>query len=933
MYRWSLSNFRGSRRAVAATCALAAGVLGWLAVVPGGSSPATAVPKATDTRSASQRAADSGEPVEVLQKRTEDSQTFANPNGTFTLEQSAVPVRTRKNGQWVDLDPTLARGADGMVRPKATAVEMAFSNGGDGPLVVLDSDGRKLKLTWPTSLPTPTVGSDNLTYPSVYPGVDLRINVTKESFSQVLIVHTRQAAQLPELQQVELGLDAPGMQMRRTTGGTIEAVDSFGETVFSAPKPAMWDSSGDADAQPPSADRTEEPLEGDSVAALPVAVTQDSLTVTPVRSLIDDPATVYPLHVDPPFTGIRVARSMINEHYPSTSSWGWGGDEGVGYQSYEPWSRKRLLFGFSVSGIAGADVQSAVFSAYETWSASCTPKVVEVWKVARFTDTTTWSNGSGSGIWKQKLSYATAAHGRDGCDPGGYWVPFAVPSAVAEVVSAHGSTVYLGMRASSETDELAWKRFRYDVKLSVTYNYAPTVVNPHTRDPNTACVTTSASDPVIGDNTPIPVISIVDADTGDGQHVWADFEMRRAVDVSPFFTYTTPAKAGGSGVYFEPPPEEVARQPLWSNTTYVWRARAHDGVTVSPWSTGCLFFVDTTKPPAPTITVEQAGPYSMSQPITIKIGPNGGTDLSRYGYAINDDAPGPNSLSLSSASFTTTPLAFGTWSVSAWSYDQAGNQSAQETKVIRVEGSDPVGRWPMDEGTGLFTADKSGGNHGMNLSPQATWEEGNHTAAEGDYSVYLHGLQTSGETTATAASNIVDTSQNFTVAARVKLDIKSNRQVIVSEDQPGRSSFALGTSEMTWTGKDGSEPEDQTDRWIKWNFTVSTSNGPVTAETDFVNYRAGDWAHVVGVFDRSTRDLQIYVNGILQQKKDSGGTALSTKIPVRTSVVDGTGPFRTGLGIDNSAVNYWFRGLVEDVNVYDGLIGDDAIQALALGNQ
>jgi hypothetical protein len=435
---------------------------------------------------------------------------------------------------------------------------------------------------------------------------------------------------------------------------------------------------------------------------------------------------------------------------------------------------------------------------------------------------------------------------------------------------------------------------------------------------------------VIGDNTPIPVISIVDPDTGGGQHVWADFEMRRAVDQSPFFTYTTAAKAGGSGIYFEPPPEAVAEQPLWSNTTYVWRARAHDGIATSPWSTGCLFYVDTTKPPAPTITVETAEPHLLNQPITIRVGPNGGTDLSRYGYAINDDAPGPISLSLTSPTFTTVPLAFGTWSVSAWSYDQAGNQSAQETKVIIVKGIDPIGKWLMDEGTGLSTADKSGGNHGMNLSPQASWDEGDRGVSEGDRSISLHGLQTSGDTTASAASNIIDTSQSFTVAARVKLDIKSNRQVIVSEDNPGRSSFTLGTSEMTWTGRDGSEPEDQSDRWVKWNFTVSTSNGPVTTETDFVNYKAGDWAHVVGVFDRSTRDLQIYVDGILRQKVVAG-TAVATKIPVKTSVVDGTGPFRTGLGIDNSAVNYWFRGLVDDVNVYNGLIGDDSIQALALG--
>ena len=931
MYRWSPSKFRGSaaRRTVAALCALAAGVVGWLAVEPGGSQAAVAAsgPSATDNRSASQRAAASGERVEVLQKRTEDSQTFANPDGTFTLEQSSVPVRTKQNGQWVNLDITLSRGADGMVRPRAAAMEMAFSGGGAGPLVVLDSDGRKLEISWPTTLPAPVVQGDSLTYPSVYPGVDLRVNVTTLSFSQVLIVRTRQAGLLPQLQKIELDVNAPGMQVRRATGGGIDVIDDLGSKVFSAPKPTMWDSKGDGEAQAPSADRTEEPLEGDSVATMPLEVTQDSVAVTPVRSLMDDPATVYPLHVDPGFTAGRIARSMINQHYPSTSGWGWGGDEGVGYQSYEPWSRKRLLFGFTVSSIAGADVSVAVLSTFETWSASCTPKVVEVWKTARFTDTTTWDNGSGSSVWQQKLSYATAAHGRDGCDPGGHWVTFNVMSAVEPVVAASGSSIYLGMRASDENDELAWKRFRYDAKLSVTYNYPPTVINPHTEYPTTECVTTSASDPVIGDNTPVPVVSITDPDTAKGEKVQAQFEMRRASDQAPFWTHTTPWVDGGADVDIKPPVVDVPK--LWSNTTYVWRARAYDGKTYSAWTTPCLFYVDTAKPYAPSITIETAAPYTLNNAITVKFGPTGGdTDIAGYKYAINDDVPRSVMLSPSAPWATTTPTAFGPLIVYAWGYDQAGNQSAAAKLTINVASTPAMGTWLMNEGTGLSTKDESANGRVMYLGPQVTWVEGN--KGQPDYAVDLQGLQTSGETTATAASNIVNTSQNFSVAVRVKLGIKSNRQVIVSEDHPGRSSFSLGTSEMTWDGKETADPADdnQDQRKVKWMFTVSTSSGPVSTISNWIPYDADDWAHVTGVFNRSTGALELYVNGVLQTVKDSNGLNGFVRVPGGVPVVDGTGPFRTGLGIDNSATTYFFRGFVDDVYLYNGRIDKNIIDSL-----
>ncbi|MFF5422406.1 VCBS repeat-containing protein, partial [Streptomyces misionensis] len=76
------------------------------------------------------QAADTGEPVEVLSQRTEISQVFANPSGTFTQESYATPQWTRKNHKLVDINTDLAAEIDGRIAAKATDIGVSFSGGG-----------------------------------------------------------------------------------------------------------------------------------------------------------------------------------------------------------------------------------------------------------------------------------------------------------------------------------------------------------------------------------------------------------------------------------------------------------------------------------------------------------------------------------------------------------------------------------------------------------------------------------------------------------------------------------------------------------------------------------------------------------------------------------------------------------------------------------
>jgi hypothetical protein len=218
----------------------------------------------------------------------------------------------------------------------------------------------------------------------------------------------------------------------------------------------------------------------------------------------------------------------------------------------------------------------------------------------------------------------------------------------------------------------------------------------------------------------------------------------------------------------------------------------------------------------------------------------------------------------------------------------------------------------------------------MYLGTGATWVNGDKFdpgAPLPDMAVYLPGLQTSGATMATTATNLVDTNHNFSVLAKVKLGIKSNRQVILSEDRPGLSSFFVGTTEMSWDGKDTPDTadDDQNSRTVKWSFRLATNNAAGFTEivSDPVPYDATGWAAVAAVYTAGTHEMEIFVDGV----SVATGSLADGTFPKNVAVTDGTGPFRAGLGIDGGASTHFFRGFIEDVRSYDGWVSTQIIQA------
>ena len=134
---------------------------------------------------------------------TESSQIFANPDGTFTQEMNAAPVRAQKDdGTWAPIDTTLVHEADGSARAVNTAADVTFSGGGNGQgLITLEDEGHELQLDWPTALPQPRLDGDTATYAGVLPDVDLKLTALSSGYTSVLVVKTPEAAKTRRLRR------------------------------------------------------------------------------------------------------------------------------------------------------------------------------------------------------------------------------------------------------------------------------------------------------------------------------------------------------------------------------------------------------------------------------------------------------------------------------------------------------------------------------------------------------------------------------------------------------------------------------------------------------------------------------------------------------------------------------------------------------------
>ncbi len=975
---------RGRKRAgrSVASVAVGMGIAVTVGLLPTGAMPAVAAGQpASQSPAASEQASGAGEAavaatedeafarakrlgrnVEVLSLRGESTDVYATPGGDLESREYLRPVRTRVDGEWRSIDTVLAvvgGGADkGMVAPRAASVGLAFSGGGEGPLVRLERAGRSLELSWPGAVPAPRLDGDTATYPDILPDVDLRLAARPEGFTQLLVVKSAEAAASDELAQLRLKLGTEGLATRETANGGLAAVDEgSGGVVFEAPRPVMWDSST-AGAQPTSAAKAVKPASftataaggaGASTATEPTATEPtpteptaadsgrvepigvdipaggDELVLTPDKDLLTGSDTVYPVFIDPQWYSPKATSwTMASRYWASSPQWKFNGDSdaGLGYCGWNycnPQDVKRLFYQIPTTKFAGRSILSAEFVVRNTWSSSCEAREVQLWRTKGINSSTTWNTQDASGFWIDHLQNRSFAHGYDGCAAAD--AEFDVKDAVAMAASKKWPQITFGMRAgaSGESDRYSWKRFSDDAFLRVRYNRPPPRIatSQLTMDPGGTCepndtrvrvrsrATVRANNVADPDKDRIQVQFRALWDTGDGwkQH-WIS---AKSTD-----------KASGSDFSVQLPTS------IPQNKIVGWQARAWDGGQWSAWSSqnahSCHFVYDTTVPVGPSISSSQ---YPSSDPDdpndpwwdgvgrygTFSIDTSSG-DVTKYWFGINGSPSSAHTLTTSGGGAKTMkfmPTKPGVNFITAQAFDAAGNGSETRTHYFRVRSGQPdrLG-WQMDEGAGATQVNGAGGEWPATL---------NGGLKPGGAGITGNGLELDGtDDHAASDSPVLNTAKSFTVSVWAKLPANpTGAPVAVAQAGSNTSGYEIYYS----TALGG---------WVFLRHTADASGTSVaravqpacaSGDTACQTARTGTWTHLVGAFNYPSRQLKLYVNG-----------ALVATAPYTTTPWDARGRTILGAASHYGTVEGFFKGSLDEAQFFDYQLTDAQVTQL-----
>ena len=567
---------------------------------------------------------------------SETTRTWALPDGTFQAEMHAAPMRTRdESGAWVDVDLTLEPKPDGSVGPKAHARGITLSGGrpeGSETLVALGRGAQRSTLGWRGRLPQPSLDGPKATYAEVKPGVDLVVEVGRNGYQYFLIIKTPAAA--AGLDRIEMPWDSGESTTARGAGDSITD-RTEGPLVVS--KAYMWDARMSPQTGEP------EVIAEVAVSTEPAAGGGTDLVLTPDAGFLADPELIYPVTVDPRVEIEPAFDAYIQNTIPNADKSGETDlrlgrvvdpDEGCSSACV---ARSFLSF-HNLAGYRGSQVITAELLLWNFHSYSCTAASWQSWTVGYVTTSARWGDQP---AWQQHDGTSNGTKGyNSGCADG--WVSISAKKTFQSTFSSTSSTTAnVGLRASSESGNAGWKKFRSS-EASWGTPYVKVLYNRKPNPPDTlkidSCYTACLSPAVVRSGTPQLSARPTDPDGGTLRLEFEVYDNAKTTLRARSGTAVTGVTSGNAR------PWRVV--PLSGSTlpdgTYHWRARGCDAHICGDESAWFTFTVDTADVSLPAVA---GSPYlekstgtwngGPGQPGTFTLGPGGATNVAEYAYSVN----------------------------------------------------------------------------------------------------------------------------------------------------------------------------------------------------------------------------------------------------------------------------------------------------------
>lgn len=379
----------------------------------------------------------------LVVSKSETTTVLEDAKGIRKLAYSTEPMNVRdSSGTWKSVDRALRAGKTGFetgVHPLSPKFAVSASA---SATVVFTSGDRSLSMGLVGSAKAQgTLEGEILRYAEALPGTDLTYETTNGSVKETLVLKSRPSSRTSSWR---FNISAAGLTPTSNVDGGLDFLDSTGAIVFTIPRVAVSDSSGEPGLREPVW----------TYGTLTVAANGSSwvVTVGVASTWLQDPARVYPVLVDPTVAYAPTAvKSYLDGALINTDSF-----VRIGNSMASGNTQWRSVVDFPYENLNGKQVLSATVAAtFDGGTASAYADYIYEstgWS---------WSGLTGSALATAQINSDNVFNGTGLSNKIGDWV---------EALTAGKLLLFKGYESNGI---YSYKRFT--VSISITYNVKPVI--------------------------------------------------------------------------------------------------------------------------------------------------------------------------------------------------------------------------------------------------------------------------------------------------------------------------------------------------------------------------------------------------------------------------------------------------------------------------
>jgi hypothetical protein len=270
-------------------------------------------------------------------------------------------------------------------------------------------------------------------------------------------------------------------------------------------------------------------------------------------------------------------------------------------------------------------------------------------------------------------------------------------------------------------------------------------------------------------------------------------------------------------------------------------------------------------------------------------------DVVRFDYNLNSTY---GSVDGSSATITLTPTSEALQTLQVRGVSSIGQPGGLTYFRFNVGPRPaPIGSWALDDGSGTTAADGPGLTHPLTLTGGAAFDGKGRVNG----SAAFDGV----DDFAQASESVVDTSKSFSISAWARPTSSTKNGVVAAVTGTNSSAFGLYYDAASKRWVFARTSADVTNPTL---YRASSKEAPINTA----------WTHLIGTYDATTGNLELFVNGQLQQ------TATSPTTPAWNAA----GPLTVGRGKFAGAFTGYFAGSLDQIAIWQRVLAADEIPEL-----